>query len=142
LKLHILNLGHTYIADIWRREGRSEVEVVRDSLMDLSVRARLRSLFADEVLPGFAAHGLKDRANRYIAETFERFDNPFLKHRVSDIFENHQLKVDRRVQDFIAWIRTVDTRLALPRLELLSTSTSQMRSELTSQARAGILIDT
>jgi tagaturonate reductase len=142
LKLHILNLGHTYIADIWRREGRSGEETVRESLMDLNVRARLCSLYIDEVLPGFAAHGIEDQANRYIAETVERFDNPFLKHRVSDIFENHQLKVERRVQDFIDWVRAVDTSLALPRLELLSNSISQMRNEFASQGRAGILIDT
>jgi tagaturonate reductase len=124
LKLHILNLGHTYIADIWRREGRLEEEVVRDSLMDPNVRARLRSLYDDEILPGFAARGMGDKANLYIDETLERFHNPFLNHRVSDIFENHQLKVERRVKDFIAWVRTVDTSLALPRLEALAATPS------------------
>jgi tagaturonate reductase len=142
LKLHILNLGHTYIADIWRREARYEGEVVADALRDTNVRARLQSLYDDEVIPGFSAHCTRDRGNRYVVETLERFDNPFLNHRVSDIFEKHRLKMGRHVQDFIDWARAVDRSLALPRLELLSNSTGQMRSELTSQARAGILIDT
>jgi tagaturonate reductase len=120
LKLHILNLGRTYIADVWRRGGRFENEVVRNSLSDPNVWARLRSLYDDEVLPGFAAHGMGDQANRYCAETPERFDNPFLNHCVSDIFQNHQLKVERRVKDFITWVRAATTSLSLPRLGALA----------------------
>lgn len=141
LKLHILSLGHTYIADIWRREGRPDEEVVRASLMDPSVRARLHSLYADEVLPGFAARRMIAQANRYVVEAFERFDNPFFDHRVSDIFENHELKMELRVNDFIVWARAANRILALPRLEALSASVSQIARHQNSQARAGILVD-
>ena len=117
LKLHILNLGHTFIAEIWRRDQRAQTTTVRELLADTRVRARLVSLYDEEVLPGFAVRGLEDRARNYVVETLERFDNPYLDHPVSDIFNNHRLKVERRVKDFIAWVRAVEPRLALPRLE-------------------------
>ena len=45
LKLHILNLGHTFLAEIWQREGRPEGETVREILADPGVRARLDALY-------------------------------------------------------------------------------------------------
>jgi tagaturonate reductase len=118
-KLHILNLGHTYLAEIWRREWGQGAGAVRDLLGHPSVRARLRSLYDDEVVPGFAARGMADQIEGYVAATIERFDNPFLNHRMSDIFDNHQLKVERRVRDFVTWVRAVDPKMPMPRLENL-----------------------
>ena len=71
-RVHILNLGHTYIADIWRREGRPETETVRNLLGDHGVKARLLSLYRDEVLPGFAARGMGEQAKLYLNRTVER----------------------------------------------------------------------
>lgn len=68
---------------------------------------------------GFAARGMGDDATRYMATTLERFENPFLNHRVSDIAQNHAIKLERRVNDFIAWARQPNPSLALPRLEAL-----------------------
>jgi len=120
LKLHILNLGHTYIADIWRREARPAQETVREIVADPRIRARLMSLFDDEILPGFAARGLGPQAQAYRDATIERFDNPFLDHRIADIFENQGVKVDRRAKAFVSWVRAAHATLPLPRLEAFS----------------------
>lgn len=107
LKLHILNLGHTVLADIWMRENRSADETVKTILADPDVRARLLSLYRGEVVPGFAARGLGVEAEAYVAATLERFDNPFLEHRLRDIANHHTEKRARRIGDFLAWSSSV-----------------------------------
>ena len=103
LKLHILNLGHTFLAEIWQREGRPTDETVRVILADASIRARLDALYQNEVLPGFAANGAGDEARTYVATTLERFLNPFLDHRIADIAQHHPEKVARRIHAFLTW---------------------------------------
>ena len=117
LKLHILNLGHTFLAAIWRREGRPELESVREILADESVRTRLQALYDNEVLPGFAVRGLGLQARAYRDATLERFENPFLNHRLADIFENHAVKVQRRAEAFVSWVHSENPALPLPALE-------------------------
>jgi tagaturonate reductase len=119
LKLHILNLGHTYLAQIWQAEQRGADETVRGMLADMGIKQRLLSLYDDEVIPGFAARGMAEAATRYVATTLERFENPFLNHRVCDIAQNHAIKIERRAGDFIAWARKPNPSLALPRLMAL-----------------------
>ncbi len=46
LKLHILNLGHTVLADIWLRQGRDPDETVRQILADADVARRLEDIYA------------------------------------------------------------------------------------------------
>ena len=116
LKLHILNLGHTYLAQIWLAERRPSDETVRGMLSDLDIRRRLISLYDNEVVPGFNAHDMMEAATRYVATTLERFENPFLNHRISDIAQNHGIKIERRVNDFIAWAKKPNPSLMLPRL--------------------------
>jgi len=103
LKLHILNLGHTVLADIWLRDGRAADETVKAILADNSVRERLLFLYRQEVVPGFAAKGLGKEAETYVAATLERFDNPFLDHRLRDIANHHAEKLVRRIVDFHGW---------------------------------------
>lgn len=103
LKLHILNLGHTVLADLWRHEGRDPQESVRAILADPAMRARLHAVYDQEVLPGFARRGMQDEARAYIAATLDRFLNPFLDHRIADIAQNHATKVQRRIEAFLAW---------------------------------------
>jgi tagaturonate reductase len=124
LKLHILNLSHTYLADIWRREARRAEETVREIIADTGVRAGVLSLFSNEILPGFAARSLGPHAAAYFVSTFERFENPFLKHRISDIFEGHRMKVERRAKAFVDWVHAVDPTLPLPRIEQLTSAKS------------------
>ena len=116
LKLHILNLGHTYLAQIWLAERRPSDETVRGMLSNLDIRHRLISLYDNEIIPGFGAHDMMEAATRYVATTLERFENPFLNHRVSDIAQNHAIKIERRVNDFIAWAKKPNPSLMLPRL--------------------------
>lgn len=105
LKLHILNLGHTFLADLWQREGRPAGETVREILADPAIRERLDALYRDEVVPGFAARGMEAEAKAYVATTLDRFLNPFLDHRVADIAQNHVTKVERRIAAFLDWAR-------------------------------------
>ena len=103
LKLHILNLGHTVLADLWMSEGRDAGETVRAMLADPDVRERLETVYRREVVPGFAARGLGEQAAAYVAATLERFLNPFLDHRLAEIAQNHAIKVERRIAAFLAW---------------------------------------
>ena len=103
LKLHILNLGHTVLADLWMSEARDAGETVRAMLADPDVRERLETVYRREVVPGFAARGLGEEAAAYVAATLERLLNPFLDHRLADIAQNHAVKVERRIVAFLAW---------------------------------------
>jgi tagaturonate reductase len=121
LKLHILNLGHTWLAETWRSTGRPQDETVRAILADPAMLAGLHSLYRDEIIPGFAACGLGDQAARYVAQTVDRFRNPYLDHRISDIAQNHALKIERRATAFLAWVHGHDPAVALARLTQLAT---------------------
>lgn len=103
LKLHILNLGHTFLAEVWQQEGRSTDETVRAILAEVDIRARLDELYQREILPGFAANGMRDEATTYIKTTLDRFLNPFLDHRLADIAQHHREKVARRIHTFLDW---------------------------------------
>ena len=120
LKLHILNLGHTYLAEIWKAEKRAENETVREILLDLNIKNRLMNLYQEEVIPGFSAHGMLELAKAYVATTMQRFENPFLNHHLRDIAINHQQKIERRVSDFMLWINTHDSTFKFERLRALA----------------------
>ncbi|WP_288587911.1 mannitol dehydrogenase family protein [uncultured Methylobacterium sp.] len=120
LKIHILNLGHTFLAEIWQREGRPADETVREILADPAVRARLDALYRDEVVPGFSARGMEAEAHDYVAATLDRFLNPYLDHRIADIAQNHVQKVERRVDAFLAWVAETGTELPAPVLRALA----------------------
>ncbi|OLP58035.1 D-mannonate oxidoreductase [Xaviernesmea oryzae] len=106
LKLHILNLGHTVLAEMWQAHRRRQDETVREIVSDSCVRGRLDAVYRDEVIPGFAAHGMGEEAEAYVQTTLARFLNPFLKHRLADIAGNHELKVARRIGAFLDWAGT------------------------------------
>lgn len=103
LKLHILNLGHTVLADIWLKTGRPQDETVKAILKDPVVLAALLEIYETEVIPGFAAKNLGSEATSYVALTLDRFRNPFLEHRIRDIANHHAEKITRRLADFRAW---------------------------------------
>ena len=75
---------------------------------------------AEEVVPGFAAHGLAEEARAYVATTLERFANPFLDHRLADIFQGHEAKLDKRVSGFIRWVDGSGQDVAMPDLRALA----------------------
>lgn len=122
LKLHILNLGHSFLAEIWQNENRPADETVREILSDGKIKSRLLDLYKDEVVPGFAGYAMKEAAAKYVTATLERFENPFLNHRLSDIAQNHALKIERRVVDFISWARLRNASAKLEKLQQLAKS--------------------
>jgi tagaturonate reductase len=117
LKLFILNLGHTYLAEVWKREGGAPWLTVREAVADKATRAKLDALYAEEVLPVFAAIGMGDAAQAYLKTVIERFSNPFLNHRLSEIFTNHEAKRQRRFGGLIDLAKANGVSVKLPCLE-------------------------
>ncbi|HEX8447567.1 MAG TPA: mannitol dehydrogenase family protein [Sphingomonas sp.] len=120
LKLHILNLGHSWLAERWHAAGADPDMTVRAMLADAETLAALRRLYAEEVVPGFAAHGLEQEARAYVDGTLDRFANPFLDHRVADIYGNHAAKIDTRVGGFVRWVAGADVPVPVPMLRALA----------------------
>ncbi len=116
LKLHILNLGHTFLAEVWLRGNRHADETVRAILADDEIRQRLETVYQTEVVPGFAARRMGSEAQAYMATTLDRFRNPFLNHRIADISQHHQEKVDRRIRSFLDWAGGTGSHLNAPML--------------------------
>ena len=116
LKLHILNLGHTVLADVWMKERRAADETVRTVLGDAAVSKTLAAIYEEEVVPGFTLYEMGDEAQDYVAATWERFRNPFLEHRLADIYQNHDVKLRRRVADLLEWVCRREPGFAAPRL--------------------------
>jgi len=119
LKLHILNLGHTYLADIWLTEHRRDDEIVLEMMNDPAVRPSLDTLYDDEVLPIFDAIGLGNAAPVYRDSVIERFSNPYLKHRVRDIAGNHATKKQRRIGRLLELAVAAGAKGPFPRLTAL-----------------------
>jgi tagaturonate reductase len=117
LKLFILNLGHTWLAEIWRRSRGAEKMTVREAMADKAMRAELDDLYEREVLPVFACIGMGDEALAYRDTVIDRFRNPFLDHRLAEIFTNHEAKKQRRFGGLIELAETNDCRVGQPRLK-------------------------
>ncbi len=117
LKLFILNLGHTYLAELWAHDKRAPGLTVREAVANKAMRTKLDALYEGEVLPVFAAIGMGDKAQAYLKTVIERFSNPFLDHRLSEIFTNHEAKKRRRFGGLIELADTNGVNLKLPRLK-------------------------
>ncbi len=65
LKLFILNLGHTWLAEVWRRSNGAPEMTVREAMADASLRASLDELYETETLPVFAGIGMGEEARHY-----------------------------------------------------------------------------
>ena len=102
LKLHLLNLGHTMLAESWQRAGSPPEMTVVEAMGDGRMRAELEAVWAEEVLPVFDADSLADQARAYLDDARERFLNPFLAHRLADIAQNHAEKKRRRLAPVVA----------------------------------------
>lgn len=119
LKLHILNLCHTVLVQLWMEEnGASDLTV--NAAMKGAPGQRMQAIAETEVLRGFAAHGMREAAADYLATTLERFSNPFLEHRLSDIAQNHPQKIQRRIGAFLEWVREVDAEFEAPQLQRIA----------------------
>lgn len=116
LKLHILNLGHTVLVELWQAAGRREV-YVREAMAG-PLRAQLMDIMTREVLPGFAAQGMAAAADEYLTVTLSRFDNPFLDHALDAIAQNHTAKIAHRIAAFLDW--SGQSAVAAPRLHAIA----------------------
>ena len=116
LKLFILNLGHSYLAERWALDGRPKDETVKQAMADTNLRTELEALWHEEVLPVFAAGGHGPEAEAYRDSVRDRLLNPFLDHRLADIATNHDEKKRRRMAPVIAWAER--RSLGLPQTRL------------------------
>lgn len=116
LKLHILNLGHTMLAEMWRQTSPDVDLTVLDAMGRPAMRTALEAIWNDEVIPVFAQDGLEDQARAYRDEVRERFLNPFLAHRLGDIAQNHPEKKRRRLAPLITAAQHMQPPLAQTRL--------------------------
>ena len=121
LKLFILNLGHTCLAERWLADRRAPAETVRECLADPAMRAFLDGIYDREVLPVFAAAGIVE-APAYRASVLERFLNPFLDHRLSDIAAHHAPKKERRIGGLRKLAAEAAPELAQPTLSAIEAS--------------------
>jgi tagaturonate reductase len=122
LKLFILNLGHSLLAERWLLDGRPREETVREALAEPALRALLDAAYDEEVLPVFDALGLGAAAADYRRVIMERFANPFLRHRLADIATNHEAKKQRRFAPVVELARRHRPELRQLRLQAALTS--------------------
>jgi len=102
LKLFLLNAAHTFLAERWLLDQRPATETVRQAMADVPLRAELEALWRDEIVPVFQALGEGPQAEAYLRDVRERFENPFLEHRIADIAQNHAAKKLRRLAPIVA----------------------------------------
>ena len=115
-KLLILNLGHSYLVELWRERGSSDAMTVHQAMNDTAMAHALDDLYEHEVLPVFDALGIGDAARAYRMTTMERFSNPFLEHRLAEIAINHDVKRQRRFAALVALAEQHAPALRQPRL--------------------------
>jgi tagaturonate reductase len=115
LKLFLLNLGHTWLAEQWLATPFDDRTVVQ-AMNDPAQRAALEAVWSEEVLPVFEALGQRRDAEAYLVTLRERLCNPFLAHRLADIAQNHAQKKQRRMAPVVALAATLGLPLAQPRL--------------------------
>jgi len=91
-KVRILNAAHTALLIKAVPRGFT---VVRDAVNDPELGAWLARLLAEEIVP--TLEGRVDSAQRFAAQTLERFRNPFLDHKFADIALHHASKIAARL---------------------------------------------
>ncbi len=91
-KVRILNGGHTaLLIKAWPRGFRT----VREAVEDPELGTWLRRLLFEEVVP--VLKGRVDGPEEFAQQVLERFRNPFLEHKLSDIATHHASKVQIRL---------------------------------------------
>ncbi len=99
--MRILNAAHTALVCQARPRG---FHTVREAVEDHELGAWLNRLLFEEIVP--ALEGRVDGPETFARQTLERFRNPFLEHKLSDIALHHETKVKVRLvptrDDFIA----------------------------------------
>lgn len=91
-KVRILNAAHTALLIKAIPRGFT---IVRDAVEDPELSVWLRKLLAEEIVP--TLEGRVESPARFAEQTLERFRNPFLDHKFSDIALHHASKVQVRL---------------------------------------------
>lgn len=115
-KLFLLNLGHSFLAEQWLLAGSPADVTVCQAMATPTLHARLMATWEEEVLPLFDALGEADSSRAYLGQVCDRFNNPFLAHRLSDIAQHHALKKQRRFAPVLALAVELGLGLAQARL--------------------------
>ena len=89
---------------------------VREAMADEAMRSELGDLYEKEVLPVFAGIGMEEEARPYRDTVIDRFRNPFLDHRLAEIFTNHEAKKQRRFGGLIELAEASNFHVSQPRL--------------------------
>ena len=116
LKLFLLNLGHTLLAELWSLRGQPAGMTVLHAMQEERYREPLEHTWLEEVLPVLEALGQRDEALVYLDSLRERLLNPFLAHRLADIAQHHEQKKQRRLLPVVELARRHVPGLAQPRL--------------------------
>lgn len=91
-KVRILNAAHTALLIRAKPRGFA---IVRDAVNDPELGAWLERLLVEEIVPTIDSR--VDQALLFAKQTLERFRNPFLDHKLSDIALHHASKVQIRL---------------------------------------------
>ncbi len=91
-KVRILNAGHTALLIQAQPKGYA---LVREAMADPELANWLERLFAEEIVP--TLEGRVAEPQRFALQTLDRFRNPFLDHKFSDIALHHSTKVQIRL---------------------------------------------
>ncbi len=98
LKLGILNLSHTFLVDLWLKNGKPDrLKLVIEIIKDHEYLELLNQVLNNEVIPTIKALIPDEDPEAYMESVLDRFRNPFLKHELSAIADNHLEKVKRRL---------------------------------------------
>jgi tagaturonate reductase len=92
-KVRMLNGLHSAMAAKFRPAG---FETVLQVMSDREAVKWLRALLYEEIVPTIAY--CVDDAALFADQVFDRFRNPFLAHKLSDIAKNHEAKVQVRLR--------------------------------------------
>ncbi|MEM1214920.1 MAG: tagaturonate reductase [Bacteroidota bacterium] len=91
-KVRILNGAHTAMVALGLTRG---VQTVREAISDPAIAATLTKMLEEEIIPGIPLPEAEVRA--YTATVVERFQNPFIVHRLADIALNSVAKFRTRL---------------------------------------------
>ena len=99
-KVRILNGVHTaMVAKFSAEYGDGSHSTVQEALADPASRGWVRGVLMDEIVP--VVPGDAEATAAFAAATLDRFANPFMSHKLSDIALNHEAKLVTRLQPTI-----------------------------------------
>jgi tagaturonate reductase len=92
-KVRILNAAHTAVVG---KAGAKGIATVREAVTDPEIEAWLKRLLFEEIIP--TLEGRVEAPRQFADQVLERFRNPYLVHKISDIAQYHAEKVAIRLK--------------------------------------------